>query len=49
MESIIQINNLTHNKMPDEPESTDWTEYGLVPLEEKLATYEQRQSIMMKS
>lgn len=46
---IIQINDLTHNKMPDETESTDWTEYGLVPLEEKLATYEQRQSVMMKS
>ena len=46
---IIQINDLTHNKMPDETDSTDWTEYGLVPLEEKLATYEQRQSVMMKS
>ena len=46
---IIQINDLTHNKMPDDTESTDWTKYGLVPLEEKLATYEQRQSVMMKS
>lgn len=46
---IIKINDLTHNKMPEEPESTDWTKYGLIPLQEKLATYEQRQSVMMKS
>ena len=46
---IIQINELTHRKMPDDPESTDWTLYGLVPLEEELAKQEQRQSVMMKS
>lgn len=48
-EYIIQINDLTHNKMPDDSESTDWTLYGLVPLEEKLAENEQKQSVMMKS
>mgnify|MGYP003302918774 CR=1 FL=1 len=46
---IIQINDLTHNKMPDDLESTDWTLYGLVPLEEKLAIHEQKQSVMMKT
>ena len=45
----IQINELTHLKMPSNPESTNWSEYGLVPLQEKLATYEQQQSVMMKS
>lgn len=44
-----QINTLTHRKMPDDPESTAWTEYGLEPLKTKLKTYEQRQSVMMKS
>lgn len=43
-----QINNLTNEKMSSNPESTNWTEYGLVPLKEKLATYEQRQSVMIK-
>lgn len=44
-----EINNLTHKKMPANPESTNWTEYGLVPLQEKLASYKQRQSIMIKA
>ena len=44
-----QINELTHRKMPDDPESTKWTDYGLEPLKTKLKTYEQRQSVMMKS
>lgn len=44
-----QINNLTNNKMPSNPESTNWTEYGLIPLKEKLATYEQRQAVMIKA
>ena len=46
---IIRINFLTHEKMPDDPESTKWSDYGLVPLEEKLATYEQKQTVMMKA
>lgn len=44
-----QINNLTNKKMPSNPESTNWSEYGLVPLQEKLAAYEQRQSVMIKA
>ena len=45
----IQINELTHIKMPKTAGSTDWTEYGLVPLQEQLATYERQQSTMMKA
>lgn len=44
-----QINNLTNKKMPTNPESTNWAEYGLVPLKEKLATYEQKQAVMIKA
>ena len=46
---IAKINELTHLKMPSNPDSTNWAEYGLVPLQEKLATYEQQQSVMMKA
>lgn len=47
---IVQINYLTHEKMPDDdPESTNWSEYGLVPLKTELAEREQVQSVMMKS
>lgn len=45
----IQINNLTHKKMPVNLESTDWTEYGLVPLKEQLSAYEQKQAASMKA
>lgn len=44
-----QINYLTHEKMPSVTGSTDWTEYGLQPLKEQLAAYEQKQSVSMKS
>lgn len=44
----IQINYLTHEKMPDDTESTDWTLYGLNPLKEKLSVYEQKQAVSMK-
>lgn len=44
-----QINDLAHKKMPSNPDSVNWAEYGLVPLQEKLASYEQRQSIMIKA
>lgn len=44
-----QINDLTHEKMSSNPDSTNWSEYGLVPLQEKLATYEQRQAVMIKA
>ena len=46
---IKQINELTHEKMPDDHESTNWSEYGLVPLKTELAEREQVQSAMMKS
>lgn len=44
-----QINDLTNKKMPSNPESTNWSEYGLVPLQEKLTAYEQRQAVMIKA
>ncbi|NBI93103.1 hypothetical protein D3Z45_21650 [Lachnospiraceae bacterium] len=44
-----QINDLTNKKMPSNPDSTNWAEYGLVPLQEKLKAYEQRQAIMIKA
>lgn len=44
-----EINYLTNQKMPSAPNSTDWTEYGLVPLQEQLESYKQKQSVMMKS
>lgn len=44
-----EINHLTHEKMPSNTESVNWAEYGLVPLQEKLASYERRQSIMIKA
>ena len=44
-----QINDITHKKMPSNPDSTNWSEYGLVPLQEKLTTFEQRQAVMIKA
>jgi len=44
-----QINELTYTKMPDDTESTNWTLYGLNPLKEKLAVYEQKQAVSMKA
>lgn len=44
-----QINEITHRRMPDEPDSTTWSEYGLEPLKTKLKEYEQKQSVMIKS
>lgn len=44
-----QINDLTNKKMPSDPENTNWSEYGLNPLKEKLAAYEQKQSVMIKA
>lgn len=43
-----QIHYLESEKMPDDPESTDWTLYGLNPLTKKLESYEQKQSVMIK-
>lgn len=44
-----QINYITHEKMPSTEGSTDWTAYGLNPLKEQLAAYEQRQAVSMKA
>ena len=44
-----QINYITNEKMPSTSGSTNWTEYGLVPLQEQLSAYEQKQAVMMKS
>ncbi len=44
-----QINYLTHEKMPSVTGSTDWSEYGLQPLKEQLAVYEQKQTVSMKA
>lgn len=44
-----QINFLTHEKMPSTSSSVNWTEYGLNPLKEQLAAYEQQQAVSMKA
>ena len=44
-----KINYLTYEKMPDAPSSTDWSLYGLNPLKEQLAVYEQKQTASMKA
>lgn len=44
-----QINYLTYEKMPSVADSIDWTEYGLQPLKEQLAAYEQKQAVSMKA
>ena len=43
----IQINYLTNKKMPNDPKSTNWEEYGLEPLRTKLSAYEQEHYVMM--
>lgn len=48
-EYYSQINYLTNKKMPDTVGSTNWAEYGLMPLKEQLSAYEQKQAVMMKS
>lgn len=42
------IYELKSKKMPAVTGSTNWTEYGLVPLQEQLAAYEQKQAVMIK-
>ena len=44
-----QLNYIEHEKMPSTSGSTNWTEYGLQPLKEQLAAYEQKQSVSMKA
>lgn len=43
------IHFLESGKMTDDPESKDWTLYGLNPLKEKLAANEQKQAVMIKA
>ena len=43
------IHHLESVKMPEDPESKDWTLYGLNPLKEKLAANEQKQAVMIKA
>lgn len=43
-----QIYYLQSEKMPSNPSSTNWTEYGLNSLKEKLSSYEKQQSVMIK-
>ena len=40
---------LQSEKMPDDPNSKTWSEYGLNPLKEKLSAYEAQQAVMIKA
>ena len=44
-----QIHYLESEKMPTVSNSTNWTEYGLIPLKEQLSAYEQKQAVMIKA
>ncbi len=44
-----QINYLTNLKMPNNPDSEDWSEYGLIPLQTKLDAYEKQLATMIKA
>lgn len=44
-----KIHYLESEKMPSTPNSTNWDEYGLNPLKEQLASYEQKQTVMIKA
>lgn len=39
---------LQSEKMPSDPESTDWAQYGLNPLNEKKDSYEQQLAVLIK-
>ena len=43
------IDRETHVKMPSDPASTVWSEYGLSPLREKQKTYEAKLAVMIKA
>lgn len=43
------IDRETHVKMPTDPASTVWSEYGLSPLREKQKTYEAKLAVMIKA
>lgn len=44
-----ELNYELNLKMPSDLSSTNWEEYGLVPLQEQKAAYEQQLSVMMKN
>lgn len=44
-----QIHHLESEKMPSNPDSTNWSEYGLNPLKEQLDSYEKKQAVMIKA
>lgn len=44
-----KINYETVKKMPSDPTSTVWSEYGLVPLQEKQKSYETKLAVMIKA
>lgn len=39
----------TNGKLPSDPASTTWSEYGLVPLQEKQKIYETKLAVMIKA
>ena len=44
-----KLNYETVKKMPSAPSSTTWSEYGLIPLQEKQKFYEARLAVMIKA
>lgn len=46
---LHEKNYLENEKMPEDPEDTDWTKYGLKPLQEQLAKREKKQAVMIKA
>lgn len=43
-----QIHFLQSEKIPSNPDSTNWSEYGWNPLKEKLSSYEKKLAVMIK-
>lgn len=43
------IDNETNRKLPSDAASTTWSEYGLVPLQEKQKIYEAKLAVMIKA
>ena len=44
-----QIHELTEERRPEDPDSEDWSLYGLNPLKEKLAAAESQQAVLIKA
>ena len=43
------LHEITEERRPEDPDSTDWKLYGLNPLKEKLAAYESQQAVLIKA